>query len=203
MTVVAWGQLALFSVLVLLTTKPLGHLHGPGVREATAGRCRDFSGRWSGSSSGSPAWTRPPSRPGWATPARCSVFSAIGVLVTYAILRLQHLLPLNPQKLGAVDPALAFNTAASFTTNTNWQAYTGESTMSYLTQMAGLAWHNFTSAAAGIGVALALARGLDPPAGARGAEDPGQLLGRPDPGHRLRAAPAEPRSSRWSWSARA
>ena len=69
-------------------------------------------------------------------------------------------MPLNPQKFGAVDPALAFNTSASFTTNTNWQAYTGESTMSYLSQMAGLAWHNFTSAAAGIAIAIALARGL-------------------------------------------
>jgi K+-transporting ATPase ATPase A chain len=82
------------------------------------------------------------------------------MLVTYLIERLQHVLPLNPQHFAAVSPDLAFNTAASFTTNTNWQSYTGESTMSYLTQMAGLAWHNFTSAAAGIGVALALARGL-------------------------------------------
>ncbi len=82
------------------------------------------------------------------------------MLVTYLIERLQHVLPLNPQNFAAVPPDLAFNTAASFTTNTNWQSYTGESTMSYLTQMAGLAWHNFTSAAVGIGVALALARGL-------------------------------------------
>jgi K+-transporting ATPase ATPase A chain len=88
------------------------------------------------------------------------LFSAVGVLVTYAVLRLQRLLPLNPQAFGPVEPALAFNTSASFTTNTNWQAYSGESTMSYLSQMAGLAWHNFVSAAAGIGVALALARGI-------------------------------------------
>jgi len=87
-------------------------------------------------------------------------FSLFGMLVTYLIERLQHVLPLNPQNFAAVPPDLAFNTAASFTTNTNWQSYTGESTMSYLTQMAGLAWHNFTSAAVGIGVALALARGL-------------------------------------------
>jgi potassium-transporting ATPase potassium-binding subunit len=87
-------------------------------------------------------------------------FSAVSLLVTYAIQRLQHLLPLNPQKFAAVPPDLAFNTAVSFTTNTNWQAYSGESTMSYLTQMAGLAWHNFTSAAAGMAVAIALARGL-------------------------------------------
>jgi potassium-transporting ATPase potassium-binding subunit len=88
------------------------------------------------------------------------VFSAITLLVTYGIERLQHVLPLNPQNFPPVAPDLAFNTAASFTTNTNWQAYTGESTMSYLTQMAGLAWHNFMSAAIGIGIALALARGI-------------------------------------------
>jgi K+-transporting ATPase ATPase A chain len=88
------------------------------------------------------------------------LFSLFGLLVTYGIERLQHVLPFNPQKLGAVPADLAFNTAASFTTNTNWQNYGGESTMSYLSQMAGLAWHNFTSAAVGIGIALALARGL-------------------------------------------
>jgi K+-transporting ATPase ATPase A chain len=88
------------------------------------------------------------------------LFSAVGLLITFLILRLQHLLPLNPQGLPSVGNHLAFNTSASFTTNTNWQAYGGETTMSYLSQMAGLAWHNFTSAAAGIGVALAVARGL-------------------------------------------
>jgi K+-transporting ATPase ATPase A chain len=88
------------------------------------------------------------------------VFSAITLVVTYGIERLQHVLPLNPQNLGPVPADLAFNTAASFTTNTNWQAYTGEATMSYLTQMAGLAWHNFISAAVGIGIAIALARGI-------------------------------------------
>jgi len=87
-------------------------------------------------------------------------FSAFTMLVTYAIQRLQLLLPFNPQKLGAVEAMSSFNTAASFTTNTNWQGYTGEATMSYLSQMAGLAWHNFISAAAGIAVAVALARGL-------------------------------------------
>src|SRR5205823_13994179 len=95
-------------------------------------------------------------------------FSFFGLLVTYAIQRLQHLLPLNPQKLSAIEPALAFNTAASFTTNTNWQAYVPETTVSYLTQMAGLAWHNFTSAAAGIAVALVIARGLTRKAGPPG-----------------------------------
>jgi K+-transporting ATPase ATPase A chain len=90
-------------------------------------------------------------------------FSAVTLLVTYAIQRAQHLLPFNPQGLGPVGALSAFNTAASFTTNTNWQGYGGEATMSYLTQMAGLAWHNFISAAAGVAVAVALARGLTRP----------------------------------------
>jgi potassium-transporting ATPase potassium-binding subunit len=88
------------------------------------------------------------------------LFSFVGMLMLYAMERLQGLLPLNPQGFGAVAPDLAFNTAASFTTNTNWQAYGGESTMSYLTQMAGLAFHNFVSAAAGIAVAAAVIRGF-------------------------------------------
>ena len=88
------------------------------------------------------------------------VFSGVGVLFTYAILRLQHLLPLNPQGLPALNPALAFNTAASFTTNTNWQSYGGEGTMSYFSQMVGLTIHNFTSAAVGISIAAALVRGV-------------------------------------------
>jgi K+-transporting ATPase ATPase A chain len=88
------------------------------------------------------------------------LFSMIGMVVLYAMERLQFYLPLNPQKFGAVAPDLAFNTAASFTTNTNWQAYGGESTMSYFTQMAGLAFHNFVSAAAGIAIAIAVIRGF-------------------------------------------
>jgi potassium-transporting ATPase potassium-binding subunit len=88
------------------------------------------------------------------------LFSLVAMLVLYLIERAQGLLPLNPQKFGAVAPDLAWNTAASFTTNTNWQAYSGESTMSYLTQMAGLAFHNFTSAAVGIALAIALIRGI-------------------------------------------
>jgi len=88
------------------------------------------------------------------------LFSAFGVLVTYALQRLQGILPLNPQGFGTVSADSSFNTAVSFTTNTNWQGYAGEATMSYLTQMAGLAWHNFTSAAAGIAIAIALARGI-------------------------------------------
>lgn len=97
----------------------------------------------------------------WTRYARALLlFSAVGLLFTYLLQRIQAHLPLNPQGFPNVPPALAFNTAVSFTTNTNWQAYSGESTMSYLTQMAGLAFHNFTSAAAGLAVAIAFIRGL-------------------------------------------
>ena len=88
------------------------------------------------------------------------LFSAFSLLLLYLIQRVQAWLPLNPQKFAAVPEALAFNTAVSFTTNTNWQAYSGESTMSYLTQMAGLAYHNFISAATGIAMAIAFIRGI-------------------------------------------
>jgi potassium-transporting ATPase potassium-binding subunit len=88
------------------------------------------------------------------------VFSFVSLLLTYVIERAQALLPWNPQHLAGVAPALAFNTAVSFTTNTNWQSYVPETTMSYLTEMAGLAYHNFLSAAVGIAVAVALVRGI-------------------------------------------
>jgi len=88
------------------------------------------------------------------------LFSGVSMALLYVIQRTQQWLPLNPQKMVNVPPALAFNTAASFTTNTNWQNYSGESTMSYFTQMAGLAYHNFTSAATGIVLALVIIRGL-------------------------------------------
>ena len=89
------------------------------------------------------------------------LFSLVSMVVLYGFERLQAYLPFNPQKIGAVNPtALAFNTAASFTTNTNWQNYSGETTMSYLTQMAGLAYHNFMSAAVGIVLAIAFIRGI-------------------------------------------
>jgi K+-transporting ATPase ATPase A chain len=88
------------------------------------------------------------------------LFSLVGCLFTYAILRLQNILPLNPQGLPAVSDDLAFNTAVSFTTNTNWQNYVGESTMSYFSQMVGLAFHNFVSAATGIAIAAAFVRAI-------------------------------------------
>ena len=159
MTVSSTLQLLLFSALVLLTAKPMGiYLHrvledGRRPLPRIFGPLERGLFRLSG--------VNPDEEQTWVRYAgSVLVFSLFGVLVTYAILRLQGVLPFNPQKFGAVDPALAFNTSASFTTNTNWQAYGGESTMSYLSQMAGLAWHNFVSAAAGIAVAIALARGL-------------------------------------------
>ena len=88
------------------------------------------------------------------------LFSVVSMLVLYLMQRMQAVLPWNPQGFAGVPPDLAFNTAVSFTTNTNWQAYSGESTMSYFTQMAGLAYHNFVSAAVGISVAIAFIRGI-------------------------------------------
>ncbi|MFI5095959.1 MAG: potassium-transporting ATPase subunit KdpA, partial [Candidatus Acidiferrales bacterium] len=88
------------------------------------------------------------------------LFSAVSMLVLYVMQRVQQFLPWNPQNLAAVPPELSFNTAASFTTNTNWQNYAGETTMSYFTQMAGLAYHNFVSAAVGIALAIAFIRGI-------------------------------------------
>jgi len=89
------------------------------------------------------------------------LYSGASMLLLYVIQRMQGMLPFNPQHLAAVTPQhVAFNTAASFTTNTNWQAYSGETTMSYFTQMAGLAYHNFTSAAVGIVLAITFIRGI-------------------------------------------
>jgi potassium-transporting ATPase potassium-binding subunit len=98
----------------------------------------------------------------WTEYAVCLLlFSVVSMLVLYLIQRAQYYLPFNPQNLAGVNPPhLAFNTAASFTTNTNWQAYGGETIMSYFTQMVGLAYHNFISAAAGIALAIALIRGI-------------------------------------------
>ena len=159
MTANGWFQILLFSGVILALTKPLGaymfnvfegerqplpRLFGPFER-----LCHRLCGVDEKHEQSWQEYT-----------LALLLFSVLGVLVTYAIERLQAVLPLNPQAFPAVPADLAFNTAASFTTNTNWQAYSGESTMSYLTQMAALAWHNFTSAAAGIAIAVALARGL-------------------------------------------
>ncbi|WP_224240427.1 potassium-transporting ATPase subunit KdpA [Hyalangium gracile] len=159
MTVIGWLQILLFFALVLALTKPLGgYLFRvfEGERQPlprVLGPVERLLLRLCG--------VDPKHEQTWSQYTLALLaFSLGGLLITYLILRLQHVLPLNPQGLPAVGSALAFNTAASFTTNTNWQSYAGESTLSYLSQMVGLTWHNFTSAAAGLGVALALARGF-------------------------------------------
>jgi K+-transporting ATPase ATPase A chain len=159
MTINGWLQIIVFFGIILALTRPLGLymyrvFEGPGrPLPRLLGPIERFLLRLCG--------VEPDATQNWKQYAvYMLVFSAIGVLVTYAMQRLQGLLPFNPQHLGAVSTHSSFNTAISFTTNTNWQGYSGESTMSYLTQMAGLAWHNFTSAAVGLGVALVLARGL-------------------------------------------
>ena len=111
-------------------------------------------------------------------------FSVAGFLSLYALQRLQAVLPFNPQGQPAVEESLAFNTAMSFITNTNWQSYVPETTMSYLVQMAGLTVHNFVSAATGIALAIALIRGF----ARRSAQSDRQFLGRSDPLHALRPA---------------
>jgi potassium-transporting ATPase potassium-binding subunit len=160
MTANGWLQILLFLVLVFLVTKPLGvFMARVFSREKTfmdpvmrplerllyrvTGVDENHEMRWT------------------EYAISMLLFSVVSMIVLYLMERLQGYLPLNPQKFGAVNPThLAFNTAASFTTNTNWQAYAGESTMSYFTQMAGLAYHNFVSAAVGIALAIAFIRGI-------------------------------------------
>src|SRR6201988_1794609 len=159
MTIVGWVQIALFSVIVILITRPLGGY----MTRVFAGE-RTFL---------SPIF-RPVERAGywccgvdekeeqpWLTYAVALLFfSVVGFVTLYALQRLQWYLPFNPQGQTAVEQSLAFNTSVSFITNTNWQAYGGETTMGYLVQMAGLTVHNFVSAATGIAMALALIRGF-------------------------------------------
>ena len=159
MTANGWLQIGLFLGVVLLVTKPLGvYLFRVFERKST--------------------WLDPVFRPveklvyrvcgidetkemGWREyGVTMLLFSGVSLMLLYVIERVQAWLPWNPQKLGNVSVDLAWNTAVSFTTNTNWQAYTPETTMTYLTQMAGLAYHNFTSAAVGIALAIALIRGV-------------------------------------------
>jgi K+-transporting ATPase ATPase A chain len=155
-----WLQLAFYVVVFALITKPMG---------LYLLRVLDINGK---------TWLDPMLRPlergtyrvmgvdpskehDWKQYALAMLlFSLVGCLFTYAILRLQYFLPLNPQKLAGLNPDLSFNTAVSFTTNTNWQNYGGEATMSYFSQMVGLAFHNFVSAATGIAIAAALVRAI-------------------------------------------
>ncbi|MDQ2930205.1 MAG: potassium-transporting ATPase subunit KdpA [Gemmatimonadota bacterium] len=155
MTANGWLQIALFSALVLALTKPLG-IYILRVFDGSMHWLRPIERalyRASGvDASEDQHWTR--------YAASLMIFSLVSMLLTYLALRLQHLLPLNPQGLAAVTDRQAFETAASFTTNTNWQSYAGESTMSYFSQMTQLAFHNFVSAAVGLCGAMALARGI-------------------------------------------
>ena len=159
MTAIHWGQLGLYTVLLLLCAKPLG-LYMTAIYE------------------GRRTWLHPVLRPievglyraggvkedveqGWRRYLfTLLAFNLLGFFILYTILRLQGALPLNPQELPALKPSLAFNTAASFMTNTNWQSYGGETTLSYFSQMVGLTFQNFVSAAVGMAVLVALIRGL-------------------------------------------
>jgi len=174
MTAIGWLQILVFFGAVLALTKPLGvymHRVFEGEQQPlprTLGRIEHGLLRLCG--------LRAPKEQTWVEYAIAMLlFSALGLLVTYLIQRAQGSLPLNPQHLPAVPGALAFNTASSFATNTNWQSYVPETTMSYFTQMAGLAWHNFTSAAVGIGVALVIARGVTRRPGPEGAKGVGNF----------------------------
>jgi potassium-transporting ATPase potassium-binding subunit len=159
MTANGWLQIAVFLLLILAVTKPLGvFMARVFKRERTfldlllrplerllyraTGVDENHEMRWT------------------EYAIAMLLFSMASMLMLYLMQRAQAFLPFNPQKLTSVAPALAFNTAASFTTNTNWQNYSGETTMSYLTQMAGLAYHNFASAAVGIAMAIAFIRGI-------------------------------------------
>ena len=159
MTINGFLQLAVYFLLLLAITRPLGvyvaqvfsgekilmsRVLGP-VERLIYRLCR----------------VDPEHEQRWTTyTAAMLMFSVVSLLVLYALQRLQYYLPFNPQQFAGVKADLAFNTAVSFTTNTNWQAYSGESTMSYFVQMAGLAFHNFTSAATGIVLAIAFIRGI-------------------------------------------
>ena len=159
MTAQSWGLLALFLAVTLLAVKPLGLylarvMEGEPIAGLGAGaRLEALIYRLCG--------IDPAAQMGWKRYALALlVCNALGALLLYALQRLQYWLPLNPQHLAGPAPDSAFNTAVSFSTNTNWQSYLPETTMSYLTQMAGLAVQNFLSAATGIVVAIALIRGL-------------------------------------------
>jgi K+-transporting ATPase ATPase A chain len=153
-------QLALFVGLLLAATKPLG-LYLARVLEPEGKTWLDKPVKPVERLLYRILGVDPKTEQDWRQYARSLlVFSLAGLLFTYAVLRLQHLLPLNPQGFGAVRPDLAFNTAASFASNTNWQNYAGETTFSHLSQMVALVFQNFVSAAAGIAVAAALVRGI-------------------------------------------
>ena len=155
-----WIQLAIFLIALALITKPMG-LYLMQVLDANGRTFLDPLLRPVERATYRIMGVRPNEEHNWKQYALAMLlFSLVGCVFTYAILRLQNLLPLNPQGMTAVNPDLAFNTATSFTTNTNWQNYGGESTLSYFSQMVGLTFHNFVSAATGIAIAAALVRAI-------------------------------------------
>src|SRR4030043_451014 len=160
MVIFGWIQLTLYVLILLLLTKPVG-LYLVRVLDAQGKTFLDLFLKPVEKLFYRILGLDPKKEQDWKQyTVSVLLFSLVGLLFTYAILRLQHLLLLNPQGLGPVSPDLAFNTAVSFTTNTNWQNYAGESTLSYFSQMVGLVFHNFVSAAAGIAIAAALVRGI-------------------------------------------
>ncbi len=158
MTTQGWLQILIFSATMVVLTRPMGrylyrvleHVDAPWGRVGAV--TERVLLRVGGVSPAEQTWKQ--------YTGALLMFSLVSVLWTYLLQRIQLWLPLNPQALANVEPSSAFNTAVSFVTNTNWQGYSGESTMGYLVQMAALAWNNFTSAAVGLAVAVALARGL-------------------------------------------
>jgi K+-transporting ATPase ATPase A chain len=155
-----WFQLALYIGLLALITKPLG-IYLTQVLDANGKTVLDPAIKPLEKLTYALMGVKPDKEQDWKQYTFSMLaFSLAGCVFTYLILRYQHLLPLNPQKLPGLDAALAFNTAVSFTTNTNWQSYTGEATMSYFSQMVALTIHNFTSAATGIAIAAAMVRGI-------------------------------------------
>ena len=159
MTTNGWFQIAFFLLVIFLITKPLGiYMTRVFNREKTfldpvMRPLEKLLYRLTGvDDKHEMRWTE--------YAVAMLLFSVVSMILLYAMQRLQYWLPWNPQRLVGVEQGAAFNTAASFTTNTNWQSYIPETTMSYLTQMAGLAYHNFMSAATGIALAIAVIRGI-------------------------------------------
>jgi K+-transporting ATPase ATPase A chain len=147
------GTIVLYSILLIILTPPLGGYMYRVYTRPGRGRLEGVVYRLIGvNPDAEQSWRRYASAVLW--------FSVISMVFIYLLMRLQHHLPLNPQGLPAVNPYVSFNTAASFVTNTNWQAYAGESTMSYLTQMLALTFQNFLSAAVGMAVLIAMIRGF-------------------------------------------
>ena len=176
----AWIQLLIYLGVLVALVKPLGRYMANVYEGKPCGLDRWLG--WCERGIYRLAGVDPAQEMGWKHYAAAVLaFNALGFAAVYLLLRFQGELPLNPQELPNATPDLAFNTAASFATNTNWQSYGGETTLSYLSQMLGLTVQNFVSAASGMAVLVALIRGLS----RRSARVDWQLLVRPRPLDRL------------------